>query len=78
MSLSHCGTLLASCALDDMVKIIEVSHLADRPVDGTFDMDAYERSVESKLVANHGKVAVMDDDDGDGDEDEKMDEGGDA
>lgn len=46
---------MASCALDDMVKIYDVSHLKDRPADGTFDLEAYERSIEDKLVANHGK-----------------------
>lgn len=43
VTLSHCKTLVASCALDDMVKIIDVTHLADRPTDGTFDLEAYER-----------------------------------
>ena len=38
-----------------MVKIIDVSNLAERPEDGTFDLEAYERSVEDKLVANHAK-----------------------
>ena len=56
--MSHCGQYLASCALDDMVKIFDVSNLADRPVDGTFDLDAYERSIEDKLVANHGKLPI--------------------
>ena len=72
VSLSHCKTLLASCALDDMVKIIDVSNLADRPADGTFDMEAYERSIEDKLVANHGKKSIKEVDGGDDDE---MDDG---
>ena len=58
-----------------MVKIFDVSHLADRPVDGTFDLEAYERGVENKLVANHGKTpfANAEDDnmDVDGDEESK-------
>jgi len=55
VSVSHCKNWLASCALDDMVKICEISNLQERPADGTFDLEAYERSIESKLVANHGK-----------------------
>ena len=42
-----------------MVKIFDVSNLASRPVDGTFDLEAYERSIEDKLVANHGKLPIM-------------------
>ena len=59
VSVSHCGKFLASCALDDMVKIFDVSNLADRPVDGTFDLEAYERGIEDKLVPNHGHVPFM-------------------
>ena len=59
VSVSHCGQFLASCALDDMVKIFDVSNLAERPVDGTFDLEAYERGIEDKLVANHGHVPFM-------------------
>ena len=56
VTLSHCKTLLASCSLDDIVKVIDVSNLADRPTDGTFDLEAYERSIQDKNVPNHGKV----------------------
>ena len=59
VTVSHCRQYLASCALDDMVKIFDVSNLASRPVDGTFDLEAYERSIEDKLVANHGKLPIM-------------------
>ena len=38
------------------MKIVDVSNLADRPLDGTFDLEAYERSIEDKLKPNHGKV----------------------
>ena len=38
-----------------MVKIFDISNMKDRPVDGTFDLDAYERGIEDKLVPNHGK-----------------------
>lgn len=56
VSVSHCKTYVASCALDDMVKIYDVSNLMDRPVDGTFDMEAYERGIEHQKVPNHGKM----------------------
>ena len=36
--------------------MIDVSNLADRPADGTFDLEAYERSIQDKNVPNHGKV----------------------
>lgn len=55
VTLSHCKTLLATSSLDDIVKIIDVTNLAERPTDGTFNMEAYERTIEEKLVANHGK-----------------------
>lgn len=42
ISLSHDRKLLASCSPDDIVKIFDVSHLEDRPKDGSFDMEAYE------------------------------------
>jgi WD repeat-containing protein 55 len=45
VSVSHCKNFMASCALDDMVKIFEVSNLKERPADGSFDLEAYERSV---------------------------------
>jgi hypothetical protein len=56
VTLSHCKTFVASCALDDMVKIFDVSSLRDRPADGTFDLEAYERSIADKLVPNHAKL----------------------
>lgn len=43
VSLSHCKTLVASVSLDDIVKIIDVSNLAERPEDGSFNLEAYER-----------------------------------
>jgi len=53
--LSHDRKLLASVSPDDIVKIIDVSHLEDRPKDGSFfDMDAYEQTLEHK--PNHGKL----------------------
>ena len=47
---------MASCALDDMVKIFDVSNLAERPADGSFDLEAYERGIQDQLVPNHGKL----------------------
>ena len=55
VALSHCKTLVASCSLDDIVKVIDVSNLAERPEDGTFNLEAYERQIEDRLVPNHGK-----------------------
>jgi WD repeat-containing protein 55 len=61
VSLSHDKQLLVSCSFDDIVKIIDVSHLADRPKDGTaFDLEAYEASIQSKLKPNHGKLTSGD------------------
>lgn len=52
--MSHDKRLLASCSLDDIVKIIEVDHLAERPKDGrAFDMDEYELQLQrNKLRAD--------------------------
>ena len=81
-TLSHCKTLLASCSLDDIIKVIDVTNLADRPMDGSFNLEAYERQIQDKLVPNHGKVfkgaGTNDEDDNDEDmEEEKKDDGDD-
>ena len=73
VSVSHDKNYLASCALDDMVKIYDVSNIKERPVDGTFDLEAYERSIENKLVANHGKLPFADAQEEDGEKNEDMD-----
>ena len=44
MSLSHDNQLLASCSLDDIVKIIDVSNLGSR-IKEQFDEEAYERDL---------------------------------
>jgi len=44
VTLSHDKCLLASVSLDDIVKVIDVSHLADSNVPN-FDEEAYEESV---------------------------------
>jgi WD40 repeat protein len=56
VSLSHDRKLLASCSLDNMVKIIDVSNLESRHKDKDFDEEGYEASVAQNLKANHGKV----------------------
>lgn len=56
VTLSHDKKLLASCTLDDMVKIIDISTLENRIRDETFDEEAYEQSVQSQLKPNHGKL----------------------
>ena len=55
-----------------MVKIFDVSNLSERPVDGTFDLEAYERGIEEKLVANHGKVPFMQGEDDQDEQDGEM------
>jgi hypothetical protein len=67
--------LLASVTLDDIVKVIDVSHLANRSKSTTFDEEAYEKSVEHKLKANHGKIFNGDAAMGEGEEKKEGDEG---
>lgn len=63
MTLSHDKNLLASCSLDNIVKVIEVDFLKNRPMDGrAFDLEAYEASIASKLKPNHGKILNDEDD----------------
>ena len=45
MALSHDKCLLASISLDDIVKIIDVSHIAAR-VKENFDEEAYENDLK--------------------------------
>lgn len=47
--------LLASCTLDDMVKIIDVSTLQSRIKDD-FNEEEYEQSIQQNLKGNHGKL----------------------
>lgn len=42
VALSYDKTLVASCTLDDMVKILDVSNLGQRQMDDDFDEEAYE------------------------------------
>ena len=46
--------MVASCSPDDIVKIMDVSHFNERPKDGSFNLEAYEATLEHK--ANHGKI----------------------
>ena len=39
-----------------MVKIFDVSSLKERPDDGTFDLEAYERGIKDKQVPNNVKL----------------------
>lgn len=49
-----------------MVKIFDVSSLKERPDDGTFDLEAYERGIKDKQVPNNVKLpfAQLDEDAG--------------
>lgn len=43
VTISHDRKLVASCSPDDIVKIIDISHLQDQKKDGSyFDMETYE------------------------------------
>ena len=58
MTLSHDKKLLASCTLDDAVKIIDVSNLEGAIKDPQFNEEEYELNILSTLTenhANHGK-----------------------
>ena len=76
ITLSHCKTLVASCSLDDIIKVIDVSNLAERPTDGSFNLEAYERQIQEKLVPNHGKVFKAAKKVGDDEEMEEVKDGG--
>lgn len=45
VSISHDRMFLASCSLDDIVKIIDISHLENR-LKEDFDMDEYEKDIK--------------------------------
>ena len=53
VTLNHDRTLVASCSPDDIIKVMDVSYFKDRPKDGSFNLDAYEASLEHK--PNHLK-----------------------
>jgi hypothetical protein len=54
VSLSYDKMFIASCTLDDMVKIIDVSTLKQRMKAEDFDEEAYEQGLS--LKPNHGKL----------------------
>ena len=56
VTLSHDKYLLASVSLDDIVKVIDVSNLADLHKSTGFDEAAYEQSIQHNLKENHGKI----------------------
>jgi WD repeat-containing protein 55 len=55
VSLSYDKMFVASCTLDDMVKIIDVSSLQQRVKSDDFDLETYEQGLT--LKPNHGKLA---------------------
>jgi hypothetical protein len=55
VSLSYDKMFVASCTLDDMIKIIDVSNLKNRIKNADFDEDAYEKGLTQK--PSHGKLA---------------------
>ena len=57
VTVSHDRMLVASCSPDDIVKIMDISQLASRPKDGSFNFEAYEATLE--LKPNHGKNEIM-------------------
>jgi hypothetical protein len=74
VALSHDKCLLASISLDDIVKIIDVSHLGSR-VKEDFDEEAYERDLvenpKIKRKKKKSKAAAGGDQEMMGDEEEK-------
>ena len=75
VTLSHDKNLLASCSLDNIVKIIEVDFLKSRPMDGrSFDYEAYEATIQNKLKPNHGKMVKGEDDDMEESKDKRSDD----
>ena len=56
MTLSHDKTLIASCSPDDIIKVMDISYLKDRPKDGSFNLEAYEATLDHK--PNHLKPEV--------------------
>jgi WD40 repeat protein len=80
LALSHDCKFVASCTLDDIVRIIDVSNLENRIKDDTFDEEEYEQSIKPNLKANHGKVVQEEAKEGESGEDweEDSDESGDS
>lgn len=76
--LSHDKKLLASCSLDNIVKIIDISELEKRFKDNDFNEEVYEASIQDKLKANHGKIENPEPKEGKEDEWESQDEYGDS
>lgn len=55
VALSHDKKLMASCTLDNIVKLCDITSLETRIRDDDFDEEKYEASVAERLKPNHGK-----------------------
>ena len=56
VSISHDKRFVASCTLDDIVKITDITSLENRQRDTDFDVEAYEMQISQNNKANHGKI----------------------
>lgn len=56
VSISHDRRFVASCTLDDVVKITDITCLENRQRED-FDEDLYEQQIKENNKANHGKIA---------------------
>ena len=83
VSISHDKRFAASCTLDDVDKIIDITCLMKRQRDQEFDEELYEQGIASNNKANHGKIAgqkstnakkAEDDWESDGESDSDMDD----
>lgn len=75
VALSHDRMLLASCSLDDIVKIIDVSSLHNRHKE-LFDLEEYEKDIKENPKVKRKKKNKKGK--GDGDEEMKQGEGADS
>mmetsp|Transcript_18482 Transcript_18482/g.31636 ORF Transcript_18482/g.31636 Transcript_18482/m.31636 type:complete len:299 (+) Transcript_18482:239-1135(+) len=65
LSLSHDRKFVASCTLDDIIKIIDVENLKSRVrEEDDFDISEYEQRVTQNLKPNHGKLEVKEGEEG--------------
>ena len=56
VAISHDRMLLASCSLDDIVKIIDITHLSNRMKE-EFDLDEYEKDIQENPRGRKKKKA---------------------
>jgi hypothetical protein len=76
VTLSHDKNLLASCSLDDIVKIVDVSHLQGR-LKENFDEEEYENDIKENPKVSRKKKSKKDKMNVDGDDDEEEEKKGD-